>query len=131
MPIQTTLGALIAAEPALTRVIARDWPLSMAFKLARLARVVRVETATFEALRQQLVKKYGTEPDADGNFHVKPQHLSEFARQVNEAAAAAVALDAQPLSASQIAKHAPEMRVSPQDLADLGPLFLDDEEAVT
>lgn len=125
MAITTTVGALIQAEGALTRLMARDWPLPMTFRLTRLARAVRAETMMFESLRQTLVRKYGTEPDAEGTLRVRPECLAEFSRQVNETAAASVTIEAAPLTAAQILAAMPEMRLAPRELIELGPLFDD------
>jgi len=123
-PLTVTLGDLLAAEPALARLTKREVPLQLAFKLSRLHRAVRAETLAFEQLRLGLVKKYGGDPRPDGWVTVRPEHLAEFTRQVNDAAQERVQLHVEPLSGRVLTELAPDLQLPAQDLVELGPLFV-------
>lgn len=59
--IQTTLGQLVDALPALVRLAERPLPSAQAYYLGRVIRAVRAETDAYDRQRQDLIRRHGKE----------------------------------------------------------------------
>ena len=59
-PIQTTLGALVQAEPALAPICALKLSARSAYHLKKLAQLVAIETEHFHKERDRYITEMGT-----------------------------------------------------------------------
>lgn len=127
--IETTLGALFDAEPALGRLLAVPLPVKTAYHVAKLGRLVREDTAHFHEQRAALIRELGAERDptdaekAHGGSDTKvisvtAEHWQEFQTRVAELAAIPVTLAWRPLLLDDLGAIA----ISGADLLALGPL---------
>lgn len=124
MTIDTTLGQLAEAEPALARLAAEKLPFQTAYRVAKLAKAVGEETKHFYDQRNALVKEYG-EPKPGGTpeeIQVLPSSpmWPEFVRKVQELVAVAVTV---PLAPVDLAS-ANGLQIAATDLLLLGPLVV-------
>jgi len=127
--IQTTLGRIFEAEPALTRLLAIkfDKPngAKLRYHVVKLAQLAQVELAHFYEERNALVEKFG---EGDPKI-VTPTcaHWSEYLVAVNQLGAVPVSLFVDPITNCMVEPY-PEIMGT--DLIALGPLFLLEEPAV-
>lgn len=129
--IETTIGALAEAEPALARVLAIKLDAKTRYHAMKLAKLVRSEVADhLEAPRQALFQTLGVErqpTDAERARsgpspvrEVPPDKLSDFLTQLNEITAVPVTLQWGPLTTAMVEPYAD---ITGADLLALGPLF--------
>lgn len=128
--IQTTLGALVTAEPALTRLSEITLPVSTAYQVAKLLRAVRVETQHFTEQRDTFIRTHGEERDATEAeqatgairvMAVRPEYQVEFITRMNDLAALVVDLDVRPIALDTLGP----IEWTAADLLALGPLVVD------
>ena len=111
--IQTTLGALVNAEPVLMRLSDLRLPAKSAYHLAKLCKLVLAEVQHFHTERERIVKTLGEErpptPDEAAQnggtpvTEVTPENRGEFFRQLQELAAVDVAIAWKPLALEALA----------------------------
>ena len=79
--IETTLGQLVLAEPALERLGAKLFPPRMGYTLAKLRAAVQTETAHFMKMREELAREHGDIRDAlpDERATLGPRVISHSA----------------------------------------------------
>lgn len=125
--IQTTLGALVQAEPALAPICALKLSARSAYHLKKLAQLVAIETTHFHTERNALIKELGT-ARPDGGFGIEPTiafeenpQFAAFLRRVTELAAVEVTIPWGPLDLAMLGDE----KVSAAELAALGPLLAD------
>lgn len=128
--IETTLGTLVQAEPALSRLAEARLPARVSYRVARLIRAVGVEVGHFSQEKTKLLKELGqpegpARPDGTQSFTVAPERAEEWVRRVTELAAVDVRIELTPIALTDLGDHA----MSPADLLTLGPLVVEDEEA--
>lgn len=116
--IDTTLGVLLTAKPALDRLATQKLPVKTAYRLAKLLKRVSDETRTFEEQRNAWIKELG-EPTEDGNVTVKAQHVPEFVSRVNELTGETVKVDMDPVSLDGLGE------LSAVDALALGPFVVE------
>ena len=137
MSIETTLGALVEAEPALGRLLALKLPTKTAYHLAKLAKLVREETQHFHTQREALIRELGTERDPteaekvqNGNgtkvISVTPEHWPECQTRLAELAAVQVTIALTPIAIDELGA----IDVAGEDLLALGPLLTETREPV-
>ena len=124
--IDTTLGALVDAEPALRRVSEQDGlSQKTRYHVAKLAKLVGQETQHFREQREGLFKAHGKERPAATEqerrmgalvFDVPPDKTSELVAQIKDLCAVPISLAWAPLRSVDLT-HA-----KASDLVDLGPL---------
>jgi hypothetical protein len=135
--IQTTLGALVQAEPALQAICALSLAAKAAYHVKKLAQLVAQETAHFHAERDRAIRELGTARDG-GGYEIKPDGdtvidgqnaaLQAFQRRVTDLAAVPVTIAWGPITIDLLGDE----RVSAAQLLALGPLCADpDGEAGT
>jgi hypothetical protein len=122
--ITLTLAQLIEAAPAFTRLARKELPLKVALHIARVYRQVVAEQQAFEEKRLQLVMKLGQRVNGTPQVRVAPEHIPEFSRQINEAAAVELRLDCQPLTWADL-QGIEDLRLPAEDLILLGPFMAD------
>jgi hypothetical protein len=110
-----TLGALVEAEPALDRLLDQKLSAQAAYHLAKLATLVRAETAHFHAQREALIREFGT-PTGEV-IEVQPDQRPEFFRRVQELLAVEATIAWRPLSVAQV------LEISGGDVLRLGALL--------
>lgn len=131
MTIETTIGKLAEAEPALTRFLALKVDAKTRYHLMKLAKLVRAELADhLEAPRQQLFREMGTErPPTDAErvrsgpanvIEVSPDKMPDFLKELDALAAVPVSLPWGPVTAAMVEAY-PD--VTGAELLALGPLF--------
>lgn len=120
--ISLTLGECLIAESALDTLLAIRLPVKTAYHLAKLARLVKVETSHANQQRETWVKELGDEIEPQV-YRVKPDNVQEFNRRMTDLAAVAVVIDWGPLPLSALAS----VEVACGDLLKLGLLLSDDE----
>jgi len=132
--IATTLGALVTAEPALERLATERLSVKAAYHVAKLARLVRLETALFHEARQKALLEFGEERDAATPeerarlgprvITVTPEHAAAFTARLADLTALPVELAWTPLDLEALG----DLRITPADLLALGPLIADPKE---
>lgn len=118
--IQTTIGALVKAEPALQRVLAvkldQQGGAKVRYHLAKLARLVAAETKHYYDERNDLVTKHGD----DGKITPASPKWGAFLAELKAVEDIAVAIDWRPLTEAMVEPYA---EITAADLIGLGPLF--------
>ena len=123
--ITMSLGALLGAELALDRLLEERLPAKVAYHVAKLAKLVKTETAYFATEREKAIRELGQEmppteeqraSGATSILQVKPEHVEEFNRRLTDLAAVEVAIAWRPLPLDTL----PDL--SGADLLRLGPL---------
>ena len=125
---KTTLGQLLAAEPALARLADLRIPVKPAYHLAKLLKLVRVEIQQFHEQRHAVVRELGVEREPTGAeraqhgpgavMEVAPGNLPEFRRRLDELSAIEVTLPWTPIDIASLGA----VDISAGDLDALGPL---------
>jgi hypothetical protein len=125
--IATTLGALVQAEAALMAICAVKLSPKSAYHVAKLARLVAVDTKHFHTERDALITELGTQRE-DGGYELKPDsdQVPAFVARLNDLAAVPVEIPWGPITLEMLGTA----DVSAQDLLALGPLLADVPEAV-
>lgn len=104
--IAMTLGELLSAEIALDRLLEERLPAKVAYHVAKLAKLVKTETAYFASQREAHVRELGEDvPPTDEQraagataiLKVKDEHINEFNRRLTELAAVEVSIAWRPL----------------------------------
>lgn len=104
--ITMKLGELLDAELALDRLLEERLPATVAYHVAKLAKLVKAETAYFATQREAFIRELGEEtPPTDEQraagataiLKVKGEHVEEFNRRLTELAAVEVAIPWRPL----------------------------------
>lgn len=113
--MQIKLGALLAASPALRKLVSADLPVSLAFGLSKSLKAIDGELTAHEEQRQALVKKYGEADDA-GNFTVSPDRYEAFFAGLSELNGLEVEVPFTPISVSRLGD---DVRLSAVDLSAL------------
>lgn len=120
--IETTLGHLLTAEPALKTLCALPLPAKAAYHVKKLAQLVSTETQHFHAERDRLIREFGTasieQPD-EVTIAPTSEHWPTFLARLNDWAMVSVSIAMAPLSMDQLGDHP----VTANDLLALGPLL--------
>jgi hypothetical protein len=120
--IETTLGQLADAEPALTRLGAEKLPFQAAYQIAKLAKAVAEETKHFYEQRNALVKEYGERKPGGGpdEIQVGPTMTTwpTFVAKVSELVTVSATIPQAPLDLTGIEG----LSIAATDLLLLGPL---------
>lgn len=129
--IQTTIGALVEAEPALAKLATLKLDAKTRYHVVKLARLVSQEVREhFTEPRNEAVKEYGAEREPTESekvtfgpqkvTEVRPEHKPQFFARVNELAAVPVTIPWGPLTTAMVDSCTD---VTAADLLALGPLF--------
>jgi len=124
MTIQTTIGALVQAEPALTALGQLKLSAKAAYHVHKVTALVTGEVRHFHETRDGYITDLGTPADDGKSFTFTPDAALEFNRRVTELAAVPVDLSCTPLALGEFG----DAKVSAAELAALGPLFADPTE---
>jgi hypothetical protein len=128
--ITATLGDLVAAEPALERLLQRPLAAQPAYHVAKLVRLVRVETAHFHEQRNTIIKELGAERTAnpaeqaaghDRVTAVTPENVEAYAKRMQDLANVTVTIAWLPLSLSELG----DAPITGADLLTLGALLVE------
>lgn len=129
--ITTTLGQLVNAEPALTRVSAERLPAKTAYQVAKLLRLCGVEIAHFNTQRQALFAELGVERPATDDEQkansgatvreIPPASIPAFHQRLQAVADVAVEIGATPVPIDTLGT------ISAADILALGPLVTGDD----
>jgi hypothetical protein len=78
-------GEVWAAWEPLSKLLEKEWPVKVSYKLAQMARLLREEYDLIEQVRSGLIKKYGTENGAN-QVSVDPEseQMPKFILEYNE-----------------------------------------------
>ena len=131
--ITTTLAVLLDAEPALAVLEQLLLPAKTAYHIAKLTRLVTVETQIFKTRREALIRELGAErPTTDAEraqgagpttTQVTPANWDVYVAKANELAEVEVEIAWRPLTVAQL----DGATVRPSDLRHLGPLLAEDD----
>jgi len=137
--IDTTLGGLAEAEPALARLAAIKLPYAAAYQVAKLTKAVAEELRHFHEQREALIREFGTSrpstPDerARGGDETVIQVLAsgprwgEFLAQARELSLVPVTLQVPPFDLATV----PNLEIAATDLLQLGVLVVGDDRLAT
>jgi len=126
--IAMKLGDLVNAEVALDRLLEERLPATVAYHVAKLARLVKAETAYFASQREAHVRELGEEvpvtdeqraAGATSILKVKLEHVEEFNRRLTELATVEVSIAWRPLPFEALPP------ISGADVLRLGPLVME------
>jgi hypothetical protein len=118
--IVMTLGDLVLAEEALTRLLEVKVPARLAYHVAKLTRLVKAETAHFYTARDSEIRELGLESiERPGEFRVREEHMPLYMRRLSELAAVETTIEWTALPLAEL----PEITAA--DLLRLGPLVED------
>lgn len=126
--ITTTVGQLLVAEQALTRLGTLTLPVKASYGLARMLTQVQRELTTFHTLREKAIRDLGETQQEAGkapSITVKAEHRQAFADLCQQLADQDVELDLVPFDLARLG----DKEVSAADLAALGSLVTFAEEA--
>lgn len=125
--IQTTLGALVEAKPALDRLAAERLPIKTAYRLTRLLGRVRDELKPFEAQRLAIIRQYGTKRDGSQQqgldlYDIPPDRAAAFERDLRALVDETVTIDQAPVVLTGVET------ISASDLLALAPFVVVEDE---
>ena len=89
------------AEKTLSKLTKADLPVAMSFKLISFIDEVDKHLTTFETIRVQLIKKYGT-VDKNKNIEVKKDAMGDFNKDINELLNTDITITANPISSEKL-----------------------------
>ncbi|HXD16395.1 MAG TPA: hypothetical protein VN654_05205 [Vicinamibacterales bacterium] len=129
--IETTIGALADAEPALERVAAQKLDAKARYHVVKLARLVKAEVQMhFHEPRQDAFKEFGKEREAtfaerakmgpEKVLEVPPEMLVPFRARLKDLCDVPVTLPVGPITPAMVDACA---EITALDLLALGPLF--------
>ena len=98
--MKLTVGQLLAAQPALTKLAGQDLPIKASYAIARLLSALQRELIVAEDQRGKLVRKHGIE--ADGQITVTPENMEAFQEEFSVLAGSEIDIDCQALPLSLI-----------------------------
>ena len=134
-PILLTLGQCLDAEHALTRLASQQAPPRVTHRVAKLLRLVRLETAHFYEQRDALIKELGAPRLATEAERVKgmvgeqitvtPENMVVFQTRVHELAAVQTEIAWVPLTMADLDTFA---SLCADDELRLGPCLIDEGE---
>lgn len=112
--MKLTLGNLLAAQPALKKLLNTDMPVTTAFKLSKVAKDIDKEFAEYEEQRVKLVQKYGAADD-QGNVSVKDEYIQTFMDDISKLHAIECELPGDPIGVDQLG----EIKMTAAEMAAL------------
>jgi hypothetical protein len=121
------LSDIVGAVISLRTLGAEKMPIRLAYNIQRNIRLLAVEAATYERMRQDLVKhKYGEETE-DKSFKVPDEKMDDFVAEMNKLGEEEVELDVHTVNFADLA----DIKVSPNTLQGLEWMFVDGEQEKT
>ena len=83
------LGEVAAAMPTIQKLMDSTLKVSVAFRLAKFAKQVEPHMESYDKLRQELLEKYGTKDEAEGEdgqvrYTFKNGQAEKFAKELEE-----------------------------------------------
>jgi len=107
-------------DPVLTKLIERDLPIKLAFRIGKFVKLLLNEARTIEESRIALFKKYSIKKD--GNVVIDPERAEEFKVEFEDLLKEEIILVVDPLPLS-ILDEIDYLSASPRDMMLLSPLF--------
>jgi hypothetical protein len=120
------LADVRAIEKSLAKLMNKDLPIKIAYRLGKLSKIVSEESVNIENGRVNLVKKYSNGADKNGNFEVDKNRIEDFKREFSELLMEVVEFDFDPIPLSYLE----EMSLTPIDIIRLDNLIYDDIEKI-
>jgi hypothetical protein len=127
--VKTTIMHLVQAEPGLVALAAMPLPIKVAYRVAKLMRLVEVETKEFHVFRSAQIKELGKpkEPTAEDIaagrttdlWQLSPEALATFNARMTELGDMPVTIAWSALKVSDFG----DINVAAKTLMDLGPLL--------
>jgi hypothetical protein len=100
--VTLTLGQLVGASGALTRLLAHPVTAVLAFRLAKLGKAVSAEFEIYNSTRNKLLEQFGTLNKEKSEYNFTPENRIEFEKQLKELNGAEVVLPLAPVSVSDL-----------------------------
>jgi hypothetical protein len=107
-------------DPVLTKLIERDLPIKLAFRIGKFVKLLLDEARTIEESRIALFKKYSIKKDS--NVVIDPERAEEFKVEFEDLLKEEITLVVDPLPLS-ILDEIDYLSASPRDMMLLSPLF--------
>ena len=116
--MKITLEKLFNIQQSLGKLLTQDLPVSVSFKLSRLAKKVKTEMDLLEENRVKLVKKYGgKEKNENGEevVRVSKKNMTKFSEELKTLLDVQVEIEVETVSISELG----DLKLSALDLANL------------
>lgn len=131
MTIQSTLGALVDAEPTLRRVAGLKFTdMKARYHVGKLLGLMAAEAREFNRLRDDLIQEFGEKREPTEQecrlrgpaplYEIRPDRFEAYAAKVKELGSTAVEISWGPITAAMM-ESCPD--ALPSDLPGLGPFF--------
>ena len=117
-----TLAELINMKPAIQKLVVKELPAKLSYRLAKLVRLLEPEYVSYEETRRKLVEKYGDKTE-DGNITVPQDKLEVFMNELNGVLKEEVEFSYIPFSIDEIEK----VELSVQDIVSIEKLLIEKE----
>lgn len=112
-----SIGRLVASKGALGRLQAQSMSAVVAYRIAKVARVVEQELAAVEIMRSKLAQEMGDPVEGKaGAFKIRDENVQAFNEQMQELAEEQVDLEFKKLTIDDLAR----VDMSPADILALG-----------
>jgi hypothetical protein len=93
--IKISLKELFQAEQALQKILAKEIPFKLAYRMTKISKKFVEESKIIEGHRLELIKKYGVEDKKTGQWSVAPDKIQAFREELDEVLNEVVELDIQ------------------------------------
>jgi len=111
---------IVNATPALRMLGAEKMPIRVAYNIQRNIRLLAVETATYEKIRQDLIKnKYGKKTNE--SFTVTAENMEAFTAEMDKLGQEEIDMDVHTVNLSDFG----DIKVSPNELQSLDWMFVE------
>ncbi len=94
--MQLTVKEIVNANEALKSIAGKEFPSILSYNLSRLELKLSPIAQSFEKVRSELVKKYGTEKE-DKRIYVTEENTADFYMEFNKVADAEESIDFTPM----------------------------------
>lgn len=119
---KVTLSELVNMQGALRKLVVAELPAKLAYRLAKLLKILEPEFTSYEETRRKLVEKYGDKKE-DGNIQVPPEKLNDFFGEINEVLKEEVEITFFPFTVDELAK----VELTVQDIVAIERLLVETE----
>jgi len=98
-----SLLELVNMQPTLRKMVTKELPAKLAYRLAKLIKNLETEYTSYEETRKKLVGKYG-DKEEDNSISVPPDKIDVFMGELNEVLKEEVEITYIPFSLDEIEK---------------------------
>lgn len=114
--MKVKLEQFVACQIGLNKIIEKELPVLIAYRLGKMAKVIKSELLHMDEIRSRLIQQLGElMPNTEGRWRVKPENTAAFEEEMGKLLKEEVELDCEPISVLQLG----DIKVTPLDLAHL------------